>query len=202
MAYGRGSIHDPQIRQVLAEKPRKIWFEPLAAAAGWFKTAVTYAAGANKTVTTTSFTAAYCPGWPVAPVIFVSEDTGDTFSAVSSVVIGFDQFGDWKTETVAHTNSSGDWTGTCVNAYEKLLSVATTVTGTTTTSDDVVIGFAKTYGLGTRITATDEVIAKLFNGVAEAGTVSVTNNTYVMVGTPDAAKILALYIKPKYFFRG
>ena len=195
-----GPIHNPQLRETMkAEGLACISFLPPAPTANYFKTAVTYAAGANKTVTTTSFTKASCLGWPVVPVILVGEDSGDTFSAVSSIVMGYDQFGDFQTETVAHTNSSGDWTGTCSHAYQTLTSVATTVTGTTDTSDDVVIGFAKTYGVGRKIGASGDVIASTFNGAADAGSLDTTYSTYTMAGTPDKAKWLTLCVRPSHY---
>ena len=39
----------------------------------------------------------------------------------------------------------------------------------------------------------------MFNGSAEAGTISVDNQTYVVAGTPDGAKELILLIEANAF---
>jgi NhaP-type Na+/H+ and K+/H+ antiporter len=165
-------------------------------------TSTALTAGANQTKTITSFTKDYCPGWPVVPVFVVAEATGDTLTAVSAVIQGKDQFGDTISETVAATNSSGTWTGTAVNAFATITSFAVTTTGTTTANDTVILGFVKTYGLGCRLGASADVIAKLFNGAADAGTVSAANSTYVIAGTPDASKELVLCVRPSFYYAG
>lgn len=197
-----GRIHNPELRRVLySQNLRQIAFSPLAADDNWFKTATTPTAGENKTSTVTSFTADYCPGWPVVPVVVATDAAADDWTAVSVTIKGYDQFGDFISETAAGANSSGTWTATLVNAFRKLESASITITGTTTGSDSFVIGYAKTYGLGCKITATSDVIAKLFNGSADAGTVSAVNNTYVVAGTPDAAKELVLTVDPTGYYK-
>jgi hypothetical protein len=201
MSENKGSIRDPQFREVLASQSlEQISFRPLAADDNWFLTTTVPPAGLNKTTTITSLTKAYCPGWPVVPVVVVTEGTGDTFSAVSSVVTGIDQFGDFCSETVAHTNVGGTWTGTAVNAYQSITSVAVTITGTADGADGVIVGFAKTYGIGRRIKASADVVCQLFFGSADAGTIDATYQTYVVAGTPNAAKELVLLVRPKFYY--
>ncbi len=196
---GHGVIHNPQLREIAhAEGLRQISFAPIAADADWFKASTAPTAGANKTTTVTSFTKAYCPGWPVCPVTVVTEASGSGITAVSVTYTGYDQFGDFITETPT-TSGSGPWTSLCVQAFRTLVSVAITCTGTAEAGDTYVIGFTKNYGLGTKIIASTDVIAKLFNGAADAGTVSVANSTYIPAGTPDAAKLLALLVNPGYY---
>ncbi len=197
----KGSIHNPELRHILGEEPHFVHFEPIAADNNWFKTTVTFTGAENESKTVTSFTKDYCPGWPVCPVIVVTDAADDDWTGVTSVVKGFDQFGDFITETVVHAGGGTPWTGTCLNAFEKIVSITTTVAGTTTSSDTYIIGFVKTYGLGCRITATSEVIASLHNGANDTGTVSIAYNTYTIAGTPNALEITLLYIRPKYYYR-
>lgn len=195
-----GRIRNPEVRDVIQEKAATtLSFSPLAADNDWFKTSTAPTAGADKTTSVTSFTKAYCPGHPVVPVTVVTDGADDDWTAVSVVLYGTDQFGHEVSETVAGTNSSGTWTATATTAFELLRRVDITVTGTATGADAYIIGFAKTYGIGQRITATAEVIAQLFNGAADAGTVSVANNTIVIAGTPDGAKIWTVYARGKMY---
>ena len=188
-------IHNADLREIFStENGRQIAFFPIAADDDWFKTATALTVGENKVTTVSSFTKDYCPGLPVVPVIVTTESSGSNITAVESVVLMVDQFGQTISETVTHVDSSGTWTGTCRNAAASLVSVTTTVTGTADSSDSMIIGFAKTYGVGTRLGAAADVVSKLFNGSAEAGTVSVPYSTYTVAGTPDAAKELVLWV--------
>ena len=195
-----GAIRNPELRSILrADTTVTTEFAPLAADDDWFKASQVHAAGENLTLAISTWTNAFCPKHPVVPVIVTTEDTGDTFTAVSTILTGYDQFGDFISETVAHTNSSGTWTGTAVKAYDILVTASVTVTGTTTTSDATIIGYAKTYGLSKRIRASGDVVVSMFDGAADAGTLSVANQTYVVAGTPDGAKFLTLRIRGGYY---
>jgi hypothetical protein len=198
-----GTIHNPMLRAILrAEGLKQVAFAPLAEDLAWFKASTAPTAGDNKTTTllAASMTAAGCPGWPVVPVITVIDSSGSDVTGVSAVVQGIDQLGDNRTESITATDSSGTWTGTALHAYETLISVAITIAGTADAGDRYTIGFSKTYGFGCRIAATSDVVSKMFNGAADAGTVSIPYNTYVVAGTPDAAKELMLVIRPSYYF--
>jgi hypothetical protein len=198
-------IFNPQLRHTLRSELglRQVAFMPIAADDNWFDEAQALAADTAGTyiltVLAAGMTKAYCPGWPVVPVIITSEDTTDTWTSVVTVITGIDQFGDFVTETVTHTNSTGDWTGTAVKAYRTLISTVTTIAGTTSSADSQIIGFAKTYGLGCHIKASGDILVKMFDGAADAGTTSVANQTYVVAGTPDAAKNLILLIAANAF---
>lgn len=198
----RGRIKNPELRDILKKQAfnRVIHMAPITADADWFDASQTLDADTDGTYVLTvlaaGMTNATCPGYPVVPVIVVTEDSTDSWTAVSIVVKGVDQFGDIISETVTATNSSGTWTGTAVNAYISLVSVVTTVTGTTSSADAQVIGFAKTIGLGCHIGATTDVLVKTFDGATDAGTVSAANHTYVIAGTPNNAKFLRLIIQP------
>ena len=200
----KGSIHNPELRQILNAdiNLRQVAFMPIAPDPDWFKTSQTLTAGASTTLTTTSFTKAYCPGWPVAVTALVVDDIAVTdFTAGSMVVIGVDQFGDTITETAAGVYTSGTgWAFTTLNAFQSLVSVAVTMTGTAGGAETLVIGFNKTYGFGCRIKAAADVITKMFDGAADAGTTSIPYNTYVVAGTPNAAKNLILLMRPGYYF--
>jgi hypothetical protein len=197
----KGEIRNPELRRILAETVgiRKTTFLAPAADDDWFDASQVYAAATALTVLAAGMTNSSCPGHPVVPVLVSDEDTTDSWTAVSAVVTGIDQFGDFCQETVAHTNSSGTWTGTCVNAYQELVSTVTTVTGTTSAADAQVIGFAKTYGLGCRIGATGEVLSQRFDGAEESGTLSAANATVIIAGTPDAAKLSEYYIRSSIY---
>ena len=199
-----GNIRNPELRGIIkAEGAHCISFMPIAADADWFKTTVAPTAGENKvtTLAAASMTKAYCPGWPVVPVTVVLDDAGDDWTAVSVAYSGVDQFGDYITDTATGTNSSGTWTATGVKAFQAFTSIAITVTGTATSSDSYTIGFAKTYGIGRRIGASGEIIAQLFDGAADVGTVSVANQTIVIAGTPDAAKNWLVFARPEYYIQ-
>jgi len=196
-----GRIKNPELRAVLrADALRAFAFRPLAPDGAWFKASTAPTAGANTTTTTTTWTKAYCPGWPVVPVFVVTEDTGDTFTAVSMVYLGTDQFGEMMTETVAATNSSGTWTGTATKAYQTLFSAALTITGTVQSADRFTIGFVQTYGLGRRIKTASDVIAKLIDGAADAGTLSLTHQTWTFATAPDAAIEAVLLVRPTHYY--
>jgi hypothetical protein len=191
-------IHNPQLAETLySESLIQVNWECLAADDNWFLTATTFGGAANESDTITSFTKDYCPLWPVCPVVVVTDNAADDWTAVAVTFVGYDQFGDWISHAVAATNSSGTWTATSLKAFEKLESVTIAVTGTTTTSDSYIIGFAKTYGLGRRITAAAELINSLFDGAADSGTLSTVHQTYVIAGTPDGAKAMTFLIRPK-----
>ena len=199
----KGSIKNPEMRRIYKELDiwHPTWIPP-AADADWFDASQALATGASSytlTLASTDLTNTACPGWPVVPVLVATDNADDGWTAVSAVVSGVDQFGDHISETVTFTNSSGTWTGTCANAYQSLISVVTSVTGATTTSDTQVIGFAKTYGLGRRIKSSSDVIAKRFDGAADAGTVSAANSTYAIAGTPDGAKVTELLIRSSIY---
>lgn len=198
-------IHNPALRQTLASELglRQISFAPIAADDNWFDESQALAGDTEGTYVLTVLAAGmtkdYCPGWPVVPVIVTAEDSTDGWTSVVSVVTGIDQFGHRNVETVTHTNSSGTWTGTAVKAYRELISVVTTIVGTTSAADDSIIGFAKTYGFGCHIKAAADVVATIFNGAAEGGTISVLNQTYVIAGTPDAADTLIILVEANAF---
>jgi hypothetical protein len=203
MGTNHGTLPSPIVKAILkAEGLKQIAFAPLAADADWFKTSTAPTAGEDKTtiLLAAAMTKAYMPGWPVVPVSVITDSSGGDITAVSAVIAGLDQFGDYREETVAHTDSSGTWTGTAVNAYETLISYTLTITGTVDGADRYVLGFAKTYGFGCKLGDATDAIVKLFNGSADAGTVSVPNSTYVIAGTPDASKELILSVRPSYYF--
>jgi hypothetical protein len=203
MGTNHGTLKSPTVKAIFkAEGLKQIAFSPLAADPDYFKVSTAPTAGEDKTTTllAASMTNSTMPGWPVVPVSVITDSTGGDITAVSAVIAGLDQFGDYREETVAHTDSSGTWTGTAVNAYETLISYVLTITGTADAADRYVLGFAKTYGLGCKLGDTTDVISKFFNGSADAGTLSVPNITYVVAGTPDAAKELILAVRPSYYF--
>ena len=196
----KGQIRNPELRSILrGEGLRQVAFMPIAADDDWFLTTTNFGGALNEADTVTSFTLAYCPGFPVCPVTVITDAAADNWTGVAVITAGIDQFGDYITDSVAATNSSGTWTATHVKAFQTLTSVTITVAGTTTASDSYIIGFAKTYGLGCRIAASGDVSVKMFDGAADAGTTSVANCTYVVAGTPDAAKNLILLIRPTYY---
>lgn len=203
MSHVHGSIHNPELRQILrAEGLHQIAFMPIAADNDWFKTATNpVGTTGGETVTITSFTKAYCPGWPVVPTITYTPASGSEVGAsgsgtsITATVMGEDQFGDVVTETV----DCSDGSGVCVNAYQKLISVSLSIVGTALATDAIIVGFAKTYGLGRKIAASGDVIAKLFDGAADAGTVDANYSTYAVAGTPNAAKNLIILLRPGYY---
>lgn len=204
MSHIHGSIHNPELRQIMrAEGLHQIAFAPIAADDDWFKTATNPAGtSGGETVSITSFTKAYCPGWPVVPTITYTPASGSgvgssqSGTSITATVMGEDQFGDVVSESV----DLSDGSGVCVNAYQKLLSVSIVIAGgTAAATDEIIVGFNKTYGLGRKIAASGDVIAKLFNGAADAGTVSVPYSTYAVAGTPDGAKILLVLVRPGYY---
>ena len=198
--------NSPELRQFMTEQGLTLLsFPPLAADDNWFDASQVLAAGTGTpkvyvlTVLAAGMNSAVCPGYPVCPVGVVTDAAGDNWASVSAVVSGVTQFGNRYSETCAATNSSGTWTWTATKAYLSLVSVVTTVTcasGDVTASDAQIIGFVKTVGLMRQISATTDVIAKTFDGAADAGTISAVHSTYVIAGTPDAAKVLNLLIRP------
>lgn len=193
------AIENPHLRASLREAGiglKQVNFMPLAADDNWFKTSTAFTAVANPVVTVTSFTKAYCPLWPTTVTAVVTDNAADDWTAVAVTIVGIDQFGDVRTETIAGTNSSGTWTATGAVAFAKLVSVKIAVTGTTTTSDAYIIGYGKVYGLGCKIAATTDVICSEFNNAADTGTASAVYHTYAVNGTPDAAKFLTLLVRP------
>ena len=192
------AIENPHVRASLRESGvglKHVNFMPLAADDDWHKTATAFTAVANPSVTVTSFTKAYCPLWPAAVSVVVTDQAGDNWTAVTVTTVGIDQFGDVRTETIAGTNSSGTWTAAGAVAFALLQSMTITVAGTTTTSDTYKIGYGKIYGLGCKIAATADVICSEFNNAADAGTASAVYHTYAVAGTPDAAKFLTLLVR-------
>jgi len=194
------TIHNTQLRETMkAEGLVQVNWECLAADENWYYESLAPTAGENKTTTITSFAKAYCPLWPVVPVIVVTDAAADDWSGVSVLIKGVDQFGDNISETAAGANSGGTWTATCLNAYCTLTSAAVTVTGTATSSDRWIIGFAKTYGIGRNIAATGDVICSWFDNAADAGTVSAAYSTYIIAGTPNSAKAMTLLVRPSHY---
>lgn len=194
-------IQNRQLRDALRFNGlRQVAFMPLAADNDWFLESTAPTSGANKTTTiaAASLTKAYCPGWPVVLVGVVTENAGDTFTAVSLFVQGLDQFGMYRQETIAFTNSSATWTGTGAGAFCTLISIALTITGTVDANDRFILGFAKTYGIGVPLVATADVIATLFDGAADSGTISLANTTYAIADTPNAAKHLIILVRPRF----
>lgn len=195
-----GKIRNPELRAILkAEGLFQIAFEALAADDNWHLTSTNFGGAANEVDVITSFTVDECPGWPVCPVTVVTDAAADDWTAVSVEIKGYDQFGDFITHTVAATNSSGTWTASATLAFQKLVQVTISVSGTTTSSDAYIIGFVKTYGIGRRLGAAGDVIETLFDGSADAGTVSAANSTYAVAGTPDGAKELVILLRPTYY---
>jgi len=198
MAKPVGSIFNSTLRQIMyAEGLRQISFEALAADNDWFLTATNpTGASGGETITVDTFTKAYCPGWPVCPVVVYTETSGTDVESYTCTFKGINQFGQYEVLTV----DDSSLTATSTTAFEKLTEVTLVVTGTTDAADTVIIGFAKTYGLGCMIGATTDVICKLFDGSADDGTVSAVHHTYVVAGTPDAAKELVLLVRPSYYY--
>jgi hypothetical protein len=194
-------IFNPDMRTAFREQGNGgVHFMPLAATADWFKTSAAPTASVDGTSTTTltSFTKSYAPLHPVCPVIVATDDAGSSsdWTAATAYVTGRDQFGNLITELVTGVDGgAGAWTLTCTKAFATLTRVVMTITGTVDGSDTYTIGFAKTYGLGVAIAADADVLIHCFNGSNDAGTVDEVNNTYLVAGTPDAAKWLDLYIK-------
>jgi hypothetical protein len=200
MGFPKGSIHNPELRSIMrAEGLLQVAFEALAADDNYFKTTVNPATGASS-ITVSSFTKAYCPGWPVCPTLTYVETSGSDVTGISAVITGIDQFGDGISETVTASFVSGTgWVGTAVNAFRTLSSVVVTITGTSDVADTLIIGYAKKYGLGRKIGQSTDVIVSNFDGAADAGTVNVENSTYDIAGTPDGAKELLLLVHPGYY---
>lgn len=198
------TIRNPKIRRVLNEQALQT-YSVLAPSAddNYFKTSTVLAAQTT-TLLAASMTKAYAIDIPVVPVIIIVNDvaSGETsWTSVAVTFVGIDQFGARISETVAAVDSSDTWTGTALNAYATLVSVAFTVTGGTAAdgSDTYIIGFAKTFGLGVKIGSTSDVFIHNFNGATDAGTISNVYHTYVVAGTPDGAKILFLWIRSSGF---
>ena len=195
-------VQKPELRTVFREQVvNAIEVAPLAAAADYFKTSTVLAAQTT-TLLAASMTASVAINLPVVPVLVLTNDiaTGETkWTSVSATVVGIDQFGTRNTETVAAVDASPTWTATFNHAYCSLISVAWTVTGGTAAdgSDTYTIGYAKTYGLGCAIQDSSDVLISTFNGAADAGTISNVFHTYTIAGTPDAAKLFALYVRSK-----
>jgi hypothetical protein len=192
------AIHNPHLRDGLRDNGQGLKFVdfmPLAPDDDWFKTSTAFAAVANPSVTVTTWAKAYCPLWPTTVTTVVTDNAADDWTGVTVVITGIDQFGNVATETVTGSNSSGTWTAAGSVAWAKLTSVTITVAGTTTTNDAYKIGYAKTYGLGCKISATADVICSEFNNAADAGTASAVYHTYAVAGTPDAAKLLTLLVR-------
>lgn len=198
----KGRIHDPQIRRILADRaPRLVHFEPMAADVDYFDSTTLAGGTGGETLAIAAgdMTLQNCPIFPVVPTVTVVEVSGSDYTAVASTITGWDQFGDFISETAAGVDSADTWTCTFLHAFRKLYSCSTTVTGDTAADDTHTIGFAKTYGLGERIASATDVITKHFDGAADAGTVSAVYHTYVIAGTPDAAKAVEWLVVPGYY---
>jgi len=202
-----GSIQNPELRMILnAEGLKQVAFMPLAPDDDWFKVSTVPTAHATSSVTTllaAAMTLPYCPGWPVVPVLTCIEDTHDTWTVVSALVTGINQFGDWCQETIAGVNSPAKtWTATCLNAYQTLISIVITITGDVAAADRYKLGFNKTYGVGYHLEAATDLICSLFNFAADAGTLSLAYQTYIIAGTPAAsvATNVILLMRPQHYF--
>lgn len=194
----RQGVFNPVLADTLYhEALHQVNFEALAPDIDWFKTSTAPEVGTDKTTTVTSFTKDYCPLFPAGAVVYCTDAAADDWTAVSAVFVGIDQFGDHITESVDSVDSGTVWTVVSTKAYQTLISVSITITGTTTSSDRYTIGFAKTYGLGHRIKAADELINSLFDGAADSGSLSIPHQTYLVAGTPDGVKALTFLIRPK-----
>jgi len=193
------TIENPHLREALRETGiglKQVNFMPLAADDNWFLTTTTMAGAVNESKKVTSFTKAYCPLWPTTVTTVVTDAAADNWTACTITLAGIDQFGDNIVATVAGTNSSGTWTAAGVIPFAKLTAITVTVAGTTTSSDAFIVGYGKTYGLGCKIGTTADVICSEFNNAADAGTASAVYHSYVVAGTPDAAKFLSLLVRP------
>lgn len=198
--HNHGLVRNPELAAILkADGLRQLAFMPLAANDDYFMVStVPSSVGENKTsaLLAADMTLAYCPGWPVVPTMAFTDAAADDWTAVSATFIGIDQFGDPIEETVASASSATPWAITATKAFQSFISIGFTITGTTTSSDRYKMGYAKTYGLGCKPKSSAEVIATLFNGAADAGTLSLVHYTYIPAGTPDAAKELILLMRP------
>lgn len=152
-----------------------------------------------------------CPCWPVVPVVqAIDAAESSAWTSVTATIVGIDQFGDQISEAKAATNSSGTWTATLNNAFQRLITITVVIVlpdgSIDTTNDDIKCGFAKTYGLGRRCvvtsaTTSDDVVVTMFDGAADAGTLAMAYQTYAVAGTPDAAKVLSLTLRPSVYYR-
>ena len=194
------TINNPKMREAFRDQVlQHISTIPLAADDNYFKTSTVLAAQTT-TLAAASMTKSYTPTTPVVPVLVIVNDvaSGETsWTSVAATMVGLDQFGRRVAETVAAVDSSDTWTATWTTAFATLISVSFTITGGTAAdgSDTYILGYAKTYGLGVKIGASADVIVHNFNGATDAGTISTVNHTYVVAGTPDAAKILEFWIR-------
>jgi len=183
-------IQNPQMREILRNMVCvPVDFIPPAADNDWFKTSTTLSAQTT-TLLAASMTKSYCPGWPVVPVVVITNDksSGETsWTSVSCTFVGVDQFNETQSSVVSAVNANDTWTATSNLAFMTLTSVEFTVTGGTEcdSSDSYVIGFNKTYGLGQKIAASTDVRYHNFNGATDAGTISTTYHTYTIAGTPN-----------------
>jgi len=206
MGIGKSYISNPKIREAFKQcVVNAIEFAPPAADDDYFKTSTALAADTT-TLAAASMTKSVAPYYPVCPVLVITNDvaTGETaWTSVSAELTGVDQFGQTITETVAGVDSN-TWTCTFTQAFCSLVSITFTKTGGTAadSSDTYILGFAKTYGLGQSIARSGDVLISNFNGAADAGTISVTKNTYAIAGTPDGSKLLNLYVRSTAPSRG
>jgi len=196
-------IHNPLIRRAIKEQTiQYINFAPPAADDNYFKTSTALAA-ASTTLAAASMTKSYVPaGVAVCPVCVVTNDWAsgeEDWTSVSVLFVGIDQFGDLITTTATGTVASHVWTATSAKAFLTLTKIVITITAgdgeAVDASDSYVLGFAKTYGLGCAIGVSGDVIVHNLDGATDAGTISTAHNTYLVAGTPDAAKLLQLYIR-------
>ncbi|RLC33741.1 MAG: hypothetical protein DRZ76_03980 [Candidatus Nealsonbacteria bacterium] len=176
-----------------------IEFAPLAPDPDYFKTS-TNLSDQTTTLAAASMTASVAPQWPVVPVLVITNDKAsgeESWTGVSATILGYDQFGELRPNTVDAVNSSDTWTATFTRAYCSLKSITFTVTGGTDvdSSDSYVLGFAKTYGLGQNIARSADVLIHNFDGAADDGTISTVYGTYTIDGTPDGSKLLNLYVR-------
>jgi hypothetical protein len=161
------------------------------------------------TFASTDLVVTTCPGWPVVPVVIVTDAAeSSAWTSVNVTITGIDQFGGVLSETKAGTNSSGTWTATFLNAFESFDTVTVVIVlpdgAIDETNDDIQMGFAKTYGLGRRVRATSsststDVLGSFFDEAADAGTLNTIYQTYVFAGTPDSAKMATILMRPSVY---
>jgi len=198
----KGKVRNPEQREYMKyHLNQDVFFFPAAPDEDWFKTSTALAAQTT-TLAAASMTKAYSPNRPVCPVLVITNDvaSGETsWTSVAVTFLGVDQFGDLVTHSMAATDSSDTWTASCPVAYATLTSITFVVTGGTAcdASDAYILGYAQTYGLGTQVESSDDVLNATFDAITDAGTVSTVYSTYLIAGTPDAAKIMYLNIRSR-----
>lgn len=120
--------------------------------------------------------------------------TGNQATVTGNVVIvGTDMNGASITDTIA---SSGTSTVAGAKAFATVTSITIPTRGAA--SDTIAIGSYATVGLPVILNQAGNVLAKTFDGSADAGTVTagaaVSGNLYAAAGTFDGTKVLSLDI--------